>query len=174
MVSRSGFIRLIFLLVIAINISFFLHCSEAKYNSADEVHAAAVKSVKNVQPEIFISLLSKKSIKAVTEKMNMLRENFAFIPSNPEARKAYEEIADQMGISIENLNNFKIEHYIRYVMKTEEKGKGGNTNIIPRGILKNSKVKERHIKEQSAEFLLEGDEKIRFINTENGWKLCLI
>lgn len=153
---------------------FLVQCGKTVYQSPDEVYEAAINSVENIEPKIFINLISEKSRKAVSEKMNLLKENFAFIPSNPEARKAYEEVAGLMGISIEKLSNFNMEHYIRYVMQIEGKGKGANTNIIPINIFKKALVQEKKIKQNSAEFLFENSEPIRFIRTESGWKLCLI
>ncbi len=149
-------------------------CGSKKYENPQDVYQAAREAVRDKEPKVLINLLSAKSIEALQKKREMLRENFAFIPSNPEARKAYEIIASQMGISLEELENFQMEHYVRYLMFTDGKDKGSNTNILPIGIAAGCVIKDKKITGKDAEFITESGESIRFINTPDGWKLCLI
>ncbi len=149
-------------------------CGSKKYENPQDVYQAARDAVQDKEPKVLINLLSAKSIEALQKKRETLQENFAFIPSNPEARKAYETIASQMGISLEELGSFQLEHYVRYLMFTDGKDKGSNTNILPIGITSGCVIKDKKITAKDAEFITESGESIRFVNTPDGWKLCLI
>jgi len=120
----------------------------------------------------FLKVLSKETIIYLEEKIEPYRTAFQATPDNPQAQKAFEAMAQSMGMPVSKLKDLTIEDFVSYMLKNEG-GAGSETTIFPRELLPPAKVMRRIEKGNKATLYFEDDQKLIFIKTDTGWKMHL-
>ncbi|HRP68881.1 MAG TPA: hypothetical protein PLY93_05060, partial [Turneriella sp.] len=120
----------------------------------------------------FVAVLSKEALEDLDEKIDSMRAMFQSMPENPQAAKAFEHMAKEMGLPVAKLKELTVEDFIGYMMQTEN-ASGSETTLLPKEMLPPAQVIRRIEKGNKATLYFGDDKKLSFIKTDAGWRVYL-
>jgi hypothetical protein len=149
-----------------------ISCGKKRLDTPEAALAAVQEAYVKRDSKAFIAVLSKETLGELEEKIESRRAMFQAAPENPDAAKAFEHMAKQMGMPVSKLKELTVEDFIGYMMQSEG-ATGSETTLLPKEMLPPAKVLRRVEKGNKATLYFEDDEKLSFIKTDAGWRVHL-
>ena len=153
-------ILIVFLITIA-----QLSCHKTA-DSPDEAFAHYKAALDQKDPDVFLDILSKNSLKFFRGRYDVFKASLDKMPL-----PFRENVGKAINAPADHVKNLTLEQYILFRLTSNASRKANNSQSIDLGNIKTRKISKNNKK---AEFMTDHDIKINFVREGRFWKIDLI